>query len=435
MAVTAADREQQAGAAHQGSAMLSRARSDHPSNTTAQPRERLVVPALTGLRFVAAFMVLMGHGSTILPPGAPYYDVGFWILQITWVGMSLFFVLSGFVIWINYAAAFQRQAFIPALRGFMAARVARLYPMYAATIILALAMGALMPALHRLPWPLLTPLMVQGWVPGGGGSLAVFSIAWLGHLWSVSAEMFFYILFPAVALALWRVRSVKGLAAGALVNLLLMAVYFYLAFHYGVRLTQRLDPDVDKQAMMWLTYYAPYPHLFEFIAGCLAGQVFMVLRASPVGSRGRFFVVASAWLLAVGFVCLPLPMVGIHYYPDYEHRLTLLARLSAAALIPLLLIHVSRYPTFLARIMSSRLMLLGGECSYSIYLLHPRLLGLFVFYVGGPYVPTLAEYVFRLAVIACAIPVLAHGSYRLIERPARTYLRRVLGGGLSTAAG
>ncbi len=66
------------------------------------------VPALTGLRFVAAMMVLIGHGlyaahfaadtmtSRILDP-------------LPSMGMTLFFVLSGFVMWVNYAQSFRVQ--------------------------------------------------------------------------------------------------------------------------------------------------------------------------------------------------------------------------------------------------------------------------------------------------------------------------------------
>ena len=61
------------------------------------------VPALTGLRFVAAFSVLIGHGfSWILHNHETPGGVVFWVSQIAGLGMTLFFVLSGFVIHYNY---------------------------------------------------------------------------------------------------------------------------------------------------------------------------------------------------------------------------------------------------------------------------------------------------------------------------------------------
>jgi peptidoglycan/LPS O-acetylase OafA/YrhL len=82
------------------------------------------VPALTGLRFVAAMMVLIGHGlyaahfaadtmtSRILEP-------------LPSMGMTLFLVLSGFVMWVNYARSF-RERFWSSLWCFGVARFARL---------------------------------------------------------------------------------------------------------------------------------------------------------------------------------------------------------------------------------------------------------------------------------------------------------------------
>src|SRR5579863_9108994 len=69
---------------------------------TSVRREEL--PALTGLRFVAAFSVLLAHSASILmrsyeTPGSAV----FWLKQGSGLGMTLFFVLSGFVIHYNYA--------------------------------------------------------------------------------------------------------------------------------------------------------------------------------------------------------------------------------------------------------------------------------------------------------------------------------------------
>ena len=62
---------------------------------------RDTVPGLTGLRFVAAFCVLIAHSVTVLMGGHEVY----WIKQASGFGMTLFFVLSGFVIHYNYAVA------------------------------------------------------------------------------------------------------------------------------------------------------------------------------------------------------------------------------------------------------------------------------------------------------------------------------------------
>lgn len=93
--------------------------------------DRHFIGSLTGLRFVAAATVAIGHGSLSLRQD--------WlaqlVAQISSIGMTLFFVLSGFVLWFNYASRIQCTPFWFALREFAIARFARLYPMYIVVVL------------------------------------------------------------------------------------------------------------------------------------------------------------------------------------------------------------------------------------------------------------------------------------------------------------
>ena len=89
--------------------------------------------ALTGLRFVAAFQVLAYHGLGTGPQSA------WWMRSLVgsgYVGVSLFFVLSGFVLTYTYHDSLRDGT---ATRGaFVAARVARIYPVYLLSLLVAL---------------------------------------------------------------------------------------------------------------------------------------------------------------------------------------------------------------------------------------------------------------------------------------------------------
>jgi len=87
------------------------------------------IPALTGLRFVAAFSILLGHTVEWTSPFTTDTPI-IHITAISIYGMPLFFVLSGFVIHLNYARLFQKQPFPVAMGDFLIARFARLYPLY-----------------------------------------------------------------------------------------------------------------------------------------------------------------------------------------------------------------------------------------------------------------------------------------------------------------
>src|ERR1700722_12666427 len=105
-----------------------------------EPTQTLIktnIPALTGLRFVAAMMVVVGHGAPLIV-GMPAL-VAF-LEPLSGSAMAPFFVLSGFVIWLNYAGSFSAGIDRKHLKHFAIARFARLWPMYFVTVLIALAM-------------------------------------------------------------------------------------------------------------------------------------------------------------------------------------------------------------------------------------------------------------------------------------------------------
>jgi peptidoglycan/LPS O-acetylase OafA/YrhL len=93
------------------------------------------VPALTGLRAVAAYAVLIAHAidrDFVFGTTSRFHDPA---SRLAYFGMSLFFVLSGFVIQYNYGQSFVHDGWGLAACRFYAARFARLYPLYAVTIL------------------------------------------------------------------------------------------------------------------------------------------------------------------------------------------------------------------------------------------------------------------------------------------------------------
>lgn len=175
-----------------------------PASPPLAPARRPYYPALTGLRFVTALMVFSKH---FRPAATPEWAN--LIIEQFHMTMSLFFLLSGFVMGSRYQdeAAFTR----PFWRRYLWRRLARVYPMY-----LVLNTSVLIP----LYWP----------VPAGQGShtaLLVFlsetllrgfssTLKYVGlpQAWSLTAEECFYFTLPFL-LVLWRRYGVRGAAAFA----------------------------------------------------------------------------------------------------------------------------------------------------------------------------------------------------------------------------
>lgn len=152
-----------------------------------QDRPALELRALTGIRGVAALYVVLYHFFQIsAPPG-----VAGVVLLHGYLSVDLFFVLSGFVMALSYAASFTRDFTWPAYRDFLIKRLARIYPLFCAATLAAAVIAVVTPS----PWLLVQNLLlIQSW--GLGGSLD-------GPGWSISTEFAAYLLFPLlVALVL-----------------------------------------------------------------------------------------------------------------------------------------------------------------------------------------------------------------------------------------
>jgi len=379
---------------------------------------RHFIGALTGLRYVAAVTVAVGHGAVSLRQDG----VAQLVAQISSIGMTLFFVLSGFVLWLNYAESFQSGAPLAALRAFAVARFARLYPMYAVVVFgivgyLTVRRGVSASSLGFL----LT--MTQAWFPVLNGTLLVAVVPSLEHLWSISVELFFYLLFPFACLLLRNVGRVRTMLLLALANAMVFAASIYACFGFGEPLLKLAVPSLTADAMQWLTYYSPYLHLSQFLAGCIVAMIHQKLVSTPIGERERRGITALFWLAVAGLLVAPVALFLQPRVPGAYLWIELGVRLDEIVAFSVILLAASRYG--LARCLSWRAMVFGGECSYSIYLLHPFLIRLVM--SGKSDMPAIPEFLFRLCLFVAIVTAVGAVTYAMIEAPSRAWIRRAFG--------
>jgi peptidoglycan/LPS O-acetylase OafA/YrhL len=374
--------------------------------------------ALTGLRCIAALMVLLGHGYPVLR----FEDnpiLGTLLGPLAAAAMPLFFVLSGVVLWLNYAARFQRDAFAPALWSFGVARFARLYPLLLAVVVVGFATAPAEAFTRALPEALLFLTGLQAWIPGHGEQALALAVWSLGHTWSISAEFFLYLTFPALALLLrphWSRRTLL-LALGA--TLAAQAAMLALVA-WTEAVPAVLAPGLPiAAARHWFLQYAPYARLPEFVAGCLTA----LLALHPDGAARRAGLarglLPAALLLGLGAIWGGLQ----------EERLVPVARPLLVLAICVLLHDVMRQDGMARRLLSHRALVFGGERSYSLYLIHPLVLTLFIRTPEAVLTPEgLLRWLALLGLALATVMVFSAGSYAMIEVPARAWLRRSLSG-------
>ena len=262
---------------------------------------------LTALRFMAALWV-------VFYTFWPNLDVGFLpnLAAKGYLGVELFFVLSGFILSHVYLA----QAGQGRLnyRGFLWARIARVYPLHVFTLLGVMALGLAAVAVGMsidgsvLSWKTLPAhlLMVHAW---GFANEA----GWNHPSWSISAEWFAYLAFPLFALAAWPLRKRPWVAtAGAAV--FLMGLYAAFERLAGFPLTEatfrwgalRIVPCFAYGCALYLVYRrAPLPR-----SGLLALLAAVVMLASASVLAWDAVTVLAAGLLILALASIPDGQAG-----------------------------------------------------------------------------------------------------------------------------
>jgi peptidoglycan/LPS O-acetylase OafA/YrhL len=396
--------------------------------------------ALHGLRFLAAFCILFSHACSWLANFKDTHTVFDYGEFFTVYGMPLFFVLSGFVIHYNYSRLFSTMRPRWAIFEFLGARIARIYPLFVCFFLVGLAVDGVLQWFDHHKLNLLLVMghfltLTQSWVyiVLYGDRLVLDGT--FGLSWSLSTEFFFYLTYIVLVLHIARMRSITGLifTAGAM-SALVLATFAYAAGHrdainaFGARYMNGNVSGTDHTVFWWLFYYSPYGRVFEFILGCLTAQIYAIFSQHPVSAReerwGRIVVNAAlVFLVAFALVYLFRPFGG--EVAKYTELLKL--NFGCAVAIAALIFCVSRYrSSTVALMLSTPLMVLLGDWSFSIYAVHTWTLRIFErpsmdFGYGVE-----LEAAFRVVMAVALTLILSSATYRLIEVPARAWLRKVV---------
>lgn len=337
---------------------------------------------ITALRFGAAIWVavytywenLAGAGSSGL------VDKGY-------LGVELFFVLSGFILSHVYLQSAGEKRF--SYRGFLWARVARVYPLHVATLVgvgllaaVALVAGMSVDG-NVLSWVSLPAnlLMVHAWglAPVAG---------WNHPSWSISAEWFAYLCFPLFAFVFWRARE-KPVAAVVGTAAFLTVLYYGFERVAGFPLT---EATIRWGALRIVPCFA---------LGC---ALYLVYRKAPLKAPWT----ASA--VSFGLMVLSAAL-GL-----WDGITVLLA----GALI----LSLASLPNERAGWLASRPVVYLGEISYSVYMVCvPWKLLAVNLAAKLTDAPDKQLQLFVWLAILALLPVVAALSYHLVEHPARKALR------------
>ncbi|WP_354697464.1 O-acetyltransferase [Paraconexibacter sp. AEG42_29] len=364
--------------------------------------------ALDGLRAVAAISVLVYHAWLYTLPtvssGRKSTTSDYWWHELR-LGLVLFFVLSGFLLYGAWVRSAMGDKPGPSVRGYAIRRAGRILPAYWLAIAGSIALlwrSADTPGV-RLP---------------DAGNLWLFGVFGQNFnentllklnppSWTLAVEATFYVLLPLAG-----VLAVKGRKVGVvLAPLVLLAVG--VAYNYSLSDETGLSPIVSKVLPAYLPYFA---------VGMLA---------AVLAYDRRLRKPATYALLGAGAVLV----FGNAYWAgdaatrgSHDQALRIWRDLPAATGFALVLLAVAA-ATQAPRWLSTKPMVKVGELSYGIYLWHVPVM---LFLRAQELLP-----LFTTGAVAVALPVtllVAGASWRWVERPAQDASRRIAARGSARRA-
>jgi len=351
---------------------------------------------LDTLRSLAIVLVFAYH-YMVFVSGTPTFG---WVSEIGWVGVDLFFVLSGYLIANQIFGSMVRGRTL-SLRAFYARRFLRTLPNFYVVLALYFLFPAVMGGNPPPPlWTFLTftqNILLQ---PGTAFS----------HAWSLCIEEQFYLLLPAVALLGARyVRSVRlGWWLVAALMLAAIAIRSALWLRYG------READGAIAGYHPHIYYATWCRFDEFLPGVALAMLknFHPARWARLLQWRRFTSVAAFAGAAIVFV-LMLKFYRIDDY-GYTYAMTAFgysllacsfALLTLAALSPGSILHSTRVPGAAAL----------AAWSYAIYLSHKQIAVILQRALDARGVPADSAFAVAASVVACLVG--GWLLYRLVETP------------------
>lgn len=364
------------------------------------------------LRGLAALLVVTCHWQNFFRMGLapvafdmkqmPFYDAFSLLYRNAWMGVDLFFILSGFVFYALYMQAIRKHQMRPLRYAWL--RLSRLYPLHALTLVVVLSGQWVYMRAADAPfcflvdgWHLvLNLLMASSW-----GLESYYSFN--GPFWSVSVEVILYAIFFALA---WY-----GMLDGK------RAVLLILAGH-----------------ALGLLYSPMSRGISSFFMGCLVFVIYepLMLRQRPVRMRVVGGCVAAWFLYALivanpeWFDLRPLPFVWRFHgaltkllYVNYPLMVVL------PTIVLVLVIVETALPHLFAPLVGVCAFL--GSISYSAYLWHfPLQLLLAIYLQDKTYDVSQAYTGWFMVCFYTVLVVVSTVSYYRFERPVQQWLRQII---------
>jgi len=365
------------------------------------------IPQLDGVRGLAISMVLVVHYFTCQIKADPGTFLGVLksITGLTWSGVDLFFVLSGFLIG---GILIENRGAPNLLKVFYVRRACRIFPLYFLWLIIFIVCvqfvkDPIYGGLFRDPLPLWSYLTyLQNWVMAHEGR---YGSNWMGITWSLAVEEQFYLILPFIILFTPRKWLLVLLVLLILITLRIRSLIYYHHPHVGFPAYVLLPCRWDA--------------LFIGVIGAMGirhARVHQWLKANV------WFLYAILFILSIGVIYLGVVSPGTLSYRMVRGGYTWLA-LFYLTFIYIVLFSPNR---LLQKFIQARALIFLGMISYGVYIFHQAVTGLCHIVLLGKNEPTITDWKSGfVTLLSLGVTIsLAYLSYRYFESPITRLGRR-----------
>ena len=336
------------------------------------------VPALDGLRGIAILLVMVWH------TGVPFLKGGY-------IGVDIFFVLSGFLITTLLLQEFDHSGRI-SIRRFYLRRALRLLPAYLVMLAVFCAVSVAVLSAEEARSNMIDALIALGYLSNWAMAFSIRSMDFLGHTWSLAIEEQFYLLWPLVLIALLRLSTRRYQVVVAAVLLALLAWGLRVALYRDGAGFGRINNGLDTRSDGLMLGCAVG---IIWSSGFLHGAVGAMLRNS--------LVLISPLALAALALCAMRVRLG-------DPRMILWGAVLVELLVVVIILDVLVNPrSIVARFLAMKWLVWIGMISYGLYLWHYPIYRT----LANIGFPGLAGYIFCFLVPFA----FAAMSYYVIEKP------------------
>ncbi|MEG0189127.1 MAG: acyltransferase [Algoriella sp.] len=345
--------------------------------------------SLTSLRFFFAFVVFLSH-LTFVKTDLVWYN---WLKNNVffegYLGVGFFFILSGFVLALNYEKKIIDNPNFDK-KKFYIARFARIYPLHVLTFLIMLPFVVINVWKYTFEWDFAAAniFLLQSFIP-----VKVFYFSINNVSWSISTEAFFYIMFPFYVIWLYKFPKLIYILLLIIPAIIFAEPYF----------------STNRNLEKGIFYINPIVRSFDFILGIITCQIYQKIKTKEINLAKGTMIEFTSIVLLIGFFIFHEDVARAFRYGIYYW-------------IPMMMIVLvfALQKGFFSKILQHKSLVYLGEISFAFYMIH-----MIVIKYGNQYLPAINDFskIGLYFIIALILSILI---FEYFEKPVAKWIKNRL---------